>query len=409
MKTTISALIIGAALAYAAPSHVEEHEFHDHAHGGEQMPLGYVRFPQQFSKPTFYKNGGGNEGGAFIPGDGETQADAIFSGIGTFAHLPFVECFKKDSAPFDIGFLGLPFDTGTSYRPGARFGPAVPLKTNPFRSWAKLVDCGDVPVTPYDSAFAIKQMENGHKALLHKEVATTSLQHSTQTGRLIEAEGLGKGGKVHPRIISLGGDHTVVLPILRSINSAYGPISVIHFDSHLDTWKPSVFGGGKSDTGSINHGTYFYHAAKEGLIANGTSIHAGIRTTLSGPSDYENDGDCGFTLVEARAIDSIGTQGIIDKIRATVGDTPCYLSIDIDVLDPSAAPATGTPETGGWSTRELRTIIRGLEGLLIVGADVVEVATPYDSQAELTVLAAADVIYEVMSLMVLKGPLIKAD
>lgn len=102
-----------------------------------------------------------------------------------------------------------------------------------------------------------------------------------------------------------------------------------------------MFGGSPSDTASINHGTYFYHAAKEGLIANGSSIHAGIRTTLSGPSDYDNDGDCGFTLVEARAIDKIGTAGIIAAIRETVGNTPCYLSIDIDVLDPSAAPATG--------------------------------------------------------------------
>lgn len=106
-------------------------------------------------------------------------------------------------------------------------------------------------------------------------------------GAMKEAHGLGTTGKVHPRIVSLGGDHTVVLPILRSIHSAYGPISVIHFDSHLDTWKPSVFGGGKSSVGAINHGTYFWHAAQEGLIANGTSIHAGIRTTLSGPSDYE--------------------------------------------------------------------------------------------------------------------------
>ncbi|KAM0752388.1 Arginase/deacetylase [Meredithblackwellia eburnea MCA 4105] len=388
------------------------------------MPLGYVRFPQQYSKPVFYKSGAGHEEGARIPGDGEPVAESIFSGIGTFAHLPYVECFKPGSEDYDIAFVGMPFDTATSYRPGARFGPAgirqgsrrltlyggynVPLDVNPFRSWAKIVDCGDVPVTPYDNAFAMKQMQLGHQELLHRPVATKSLQHSMRSGELIEVEGIGKYGKVHPRIISLGGDHSITLPLVRSINSAYGPISVIHFDSHLDTWKPSVFGGSPSKTASINHGTYWWHAAQEGLVANGTSIHAGIRTTLSGPSDYDNDGDCGFKLVEARAIDKIGTEGIIKAIRDTVGNTPVYLSIDIDVLDPSAAPATGTPETGGWSTREFRTILRGLEGLLIVGADIVEVATPYDSQAELTIQAAADVLYEVMSLMVLKGPLIKA-
>lgn len=110
---------------------------------------------------------------------------------------------------------------------------------------------------------------------------------------------------------------------------------------------------------SINHGTYFYHASQEGLLRNDTNIHAGIRTTLSGPSDYENDGYCGFEIVEAREIDVIGTAGIIKKIKERVGEkNPVYLSLDIDTLDPAFAPATGTPETGGWSTRELRTILR---------------------------------------------------
>lgn len=197
-----------------------------------------------------------------------------------------------------------------------------------------------------------------------------------------------------PRVITLGGDHTITLPLLRSINRAYGPVSVIHFDSHLDTCKPfsaspaslrliltistgkpKVFGGSPSEVASINHGTYFYHASQEGLLANDSNIHAGIRTTLSGPSDYDNDGYCGFEIVEAREIDTIGTQGIIDKIVRRIGtQRPVYLSIDIDTLDPAFAPATGTPETGGWSTRELRTILRGLENLNLIAADIVEVA-----------------------------------
>lgn len=218
--------------------------------------------------------------------------------------------------------------------------------------------------------------------------------------------GLSKHGKTLPRIITLGGDHTITLPLLRSINKAYGPISVIHFDSHLDTWKPSVFGGAPSKQASINHGTYFYHASQEGLLANDTNIHAGIRTTLSGLSDYTNDGYCGFSRIEARDIDTIGTSGIIKAIRDRVGtNDPVYLSIDIDTLDPAFAPATGTPETGGWSTRELRTIIRGLEGVNFVSADIVEVAPAYDTNAELTTMAAADVLFEVMTLMVKKGPL----
>lgn len=199
------------------------------------------------------------------------------------------------------------------------------------------------------------------------------------------------------------------------MNRAYGPISVIHFDSHLDTWRPKVFGGAPSEQASINHGTYFYHAHEEGLLANHTNIHAGIRTTLSGMSDYDNDGYCGFQIIEAREIDYAanetyagGMTGIIERIKARVGTTnPVYLSIDIDTLDPAFAPATGTPETGGWTTRELRTIIRGLEGVNLVAADLVEVAPMYDTNAEHTTMAAADVLYEVMSLMVKRGPLSK--
>lgn len=148
----------------------------------------------------------------------------------------------------------------------------------------------------------------------------------------------------------------------------------------------------------------------EGLLRNDTNIHAGIRTTLSGPSDYDNDGYVGFEIVEAREIDTIGTDGIIKKIRDRVGtDNPIYLSIDIDSIDPAFAPGTGTPETGGWSTREIRTIIRGLEGLNLISADIVEVAPAYDTNAELTTMAAADVLYEVLTIMVKNGPLTVDD
>jgi agmatinase len=177
-------------------------------------------------------------------------ADSIFSGITTFAKLPWVQCLsnKGASEDFDIAFIGAPFDTGTSYRPGARFGPAgiragsrrltlyggynVPMGHNPFYSGHKIVDCGDIPVTPYDNAHAIAQIEAGHKELLHR-TPTTPLGNDTLTGQPLVP--ISKDGKNHPRIITLGGDHTIVLPLLRSIYSAYGAISVIHFDSHLDT------------------------------------------------------------------------------------------------------------------------------------------------------------------------------
>ncbi|KAG0641444.1 arginase family-domain-containing protein [Tuber brumale] len=346
-----------------------------------------------------------------LPGDGGTQADSVFSGISTFGRLPYFPCLSSDEEKFDIAFLGAPFDTGTSYRPGARFGPSgirqgsrrlnlyggynTLLSVNPFNSWARVLDCGDIPVTSYDNAYAIKQIEQGHYSLLSRTPA-----YGADEGR----KGPAKGGKVLPRIITLGGDHTIVLPILRSVKRAYGPVSVIHFDSHLDTWVPKVFGGAPTEQASVNHGTYFWHAYKEGLLKNNTNIHAGIRTTLSGPSDYENDAVVGFDLIEAHEIDEIGVGGIVKKIRERVGDGLVYLSIDIDSLDPAFAPATGTPETGGWSTRELRAIIRGLDGLQLVGADIVEVAPAYDTNAELTTMAAADVLFEVMSVMV-KTPL----
>jgi agmatinase len=346
-----------------------------------------------------------------IPGDGGTQADAVYSGITTFGRLPYFPCLASEEENFDIAFIGAPFDTGTSYRPGARFGPSgirqgsrrlnlyggynVPLDANPFHSNFKVLDCGDIPVTSYDNTWAIQQIENGHNSLLMR-------RPYTDAGK----KGLSRAGKVLPRLITLGGDHTITLPLLRSINKAYGPISVIHFDSHLDTWKPKVFGGSPSEVASINHGTYFYHAAIEGLLKNDSNIHAGIRTTLSGPSDYENDGYCGFEIVEAREIDTIGTGGIIERIRNRIGTNPVYLSIDIDTLDPAFAPATGTPETGGWSTRELRTILRGLDGLNFIGADLVEVAPAYDTNAEHTTMAAADVLYEVLTMMVKKGSLV---
>ncbi|KAI4258033.1 MAG: hypothetical protein L6R42_005332, partial [Xanthoria sp. 1 TBL-2021] len=183
-------------------------------------------------------------------------------------------------------------------------GYNVPLDENPFNSWAKVLDCGDIPVTSYDNAYAIQQIEEGHNALLTRLPFTNAKE-----------KGFSKSGLTLPRIITLGGDHTITLPLLRSVTAAYGPISVIHFDSHLDTWRPRVFGGAPTAQAAINHGTYFYHAHAEGLLANDSNIHAGIRTTLSGLSDYDNDGYCGFEIVEAREIDSIGTAGIIKKIR----------------------------------------------------------------------------------------------
>ncbi|KAL4877394.1 arginase family-domain-containing protein [Aspergillus karnatakaensis] len=338
----------------------------------------------------------------------DLDKDLPFSQPVTFAHLEWQRCLASThTTPLDIAILGFPYDTSASYRPGARFGPRgiragssrekkgrsynTVYGVDPFEEDLTIVDCGDIPVTPFDAAHAFKQMEQGYRQVLH---------HGTPGNSTKQAEA---GGWTHPRIISLGGDHSIVLPILRSLKAVYGPISVIHLDSHLDTWDPyEGYTGIASEQSAITHGTFFWHAAREGCINKGASVHGGLRTKLFGPKDYEIDETVvGFHRIEAHEIDVIGVEGIIKRTVDVVGyENPVYLSIDIDVLDPSIAPATGTPESGGWTTRELKRYIKGLEGLNLVGADVVEVSPPYDSAAETTSVAAADLIIDILAAMV---------
>ncbi|CAP95554.1 hypothetical protein E8E15_008132 [Penicillium rubens] len=328
----------------------------------------------------------------------DLDVDLPFSQPVTFAHLEWQRCLAEShNKPLDIAVLGFPYDTSTSYRPGARFGPRgiragsarekkgrsynTVWEVDPYDEGLEIIDCGDIPITPFDAAHAFKQMEQGYRQVLY---------HPTSEGNSWE----------HPRIVSLGGDHSIVLPILRSLKHVYGPISVIHLDSHLDTWDPyEGYTGIASNQSAITHGTFFWHASREGCISKGTSVHGGLRTKLFSPKDYEIDQNVGFTIIEAHEIDDIGMSGIIGKVRNVVKDTPTYLSIDIDVLDPSIAPATGTPESGGWTTRELKRFIKGLEGVNLVGADVVEVSPPYDSVAETTSIAAADLIVDILASM----------
>lgn len=213
-----------------------------------------------------------------------------------------------------------------------------------------------------------------------------------------------------PVLLTLGGDHSIALPTLRSLNALHGtPISVLHFDAHLDTWHPNKYPSHWSPSpaqSDFTHGSMFWLASLEGLIHNGTSTHAGLRSRLSGVDfgDYDDDAQQGFLRIEADDIDDLGTQGIIDLIMRRMGtERPVYLSVDIDVLDPGLAPGTGTPEPGGWTTRELIRILRGVDGLNIVGADVVEVSPTYDGTGEATALAGAQVIYELLTSVVLRG------
>lgn len=297
-----------------------------------------------------------------------------YAGPATFARLPRADEVER----YDIAVVGIPFDSGVSYRPGARFGPTAIREASrllrpynpsqdasPF-SLAQVVDAGDIGVNPFNISEALETIEAEMKIL-------------TSSGR---------------KVVTLGGDHTIALPILRALHSQYGAMALIHFDAHLDTWD-TYFGE------PCTHGTPFRRASEEGLIVKGHSAHVGIRGPLYDRSDLLDDEKLGFTIISAREIPEIGVKETIKRILDRVGDLPVYLSIDVDVLDPAFAPGTGTPEAGGLSSREVLAILRGIAHARIIGADIVEVAPIYD-HAEITSIAASHMAYEIITALALK-------
>jgi agmatinase len=293
-----------------------------------------------------------------------------FAGPSTFARLP-----RRDEVDrCDVAVLGVPFDSGTTYRPGARFGPVAirqaarllrsyhpALDVHPFAA-QQVADAGDIVANPFDIAEAIRQIEEG------ADEALESAGH----------------------FLALGGDHTMSLPLLRAVKRRFGPVALLHFDAHLDTWD-TYFGA------AYTHGTPFRRAWVEELPLPDRATHVGIRGPLFSPQDLEDDERFGFAIVSAMELETIGVEGAVERIRARVGDAPVYLSIDIDVLDPGLAPGTGIPEAGGLTSRELLGMLRGLAGVRIVSADIVEVAPAYD-HAEVTAIAASHVAYELLGL-----------
>ncbi|MBX2867398.1 MAG: agmatinase [Acidiferrobacterales bacterium] len=296
-----------------------------------------------------------------------------FAGPSTFCRLPEL----RDVPYCDIAMIGIPFDAGTSYRPGARFGPGSirqasrHLRTNfhpaydtePFRQ-VQVADAGDIACNPYNIDEAISQIEAGADELLAKVGS----------------------------IVSMGGDHTIAVPLLRAVNKKFGQVALVHFDAHLDTWD-TYFGA------PFTHGTPFRRAAEEQLFDDESSMHVGIRGPLYSRDDLLNDAELGFKVVHCDELQTHGVDHVVKRIRDRVGNRPLYLSIDIDVLDPAHAPGTGTPEIAGMSSREMVNILRGLKGLNLVAADIVEVAPAYD-HAEITSLAAATVAFEMVNLLI---------
>jgi agmatinase len=293
-----------------------------------------------------------------------------FAGPDTFARLPRLD----DVGRAAVGIVGIPFDSGTSYRSGARFGPAAiragSKLLRPYHPgldvlpWAghQVADAGDIACNPFDIREAVASIEAGARSLADRV----------------------------DRLVVLGGDHTVALPMLRALHARRGPVALVHFDAHLDTWD-TYFGM------PFTHGTPFRRAFEEGLLVRDRSVHVGIRGPLYASTDLAEDAAMGFAVLSTADVARVGVDEIVARVRERVGDTPVYLSVDIDVLDPAHAPGTGTPEPGGLTTRELQFILRGLDGLDLAGGDVVEVAPAYD-HAELTALAAANVAYEYLGL-----------
>ena len=294
-----------------------------------------------------------------------------FAGLATFARLPRID----EVARADVAVLGVPFDAGVTFRPGARFGPASVrevsrllrpyhpgLDVAPFET-AQVVDAGDVACNPFDIGEAIGAAERH---------ADTLLARGT-------------------RLVVLGGDHTIALPLLRAVARRHGPVALLHFDAHLDTWD-TYFGA------AYTHGTPFRRAFEEGLLDTAAVTHVGTRGPLFARSDLADDALMGFGVVTSADVMRRGVDEVGQALRERVGDRPLYVSVDIDVLDPAHAPGTGTPEAGGLTSRELLELLRGLAGTNLVGADVVEVSPPYD-HADITAFAASHVAYDLVTLL----------
>ncbi len=294
-----------------------------------------------------------------------------FAGPSTFARLPRLD----EVARCDLAIVGVPFDSGTTYRPGARFGPSAirqgsrllrqynPAQDSEPFAHAQMADAGDIACNPFNIEEALGQIDAGVDTLLRSARA----------------------------ILALGGDHTIALPILRAVHRHFGSVALLHFDAHLDTWD-TYFGA------PYTHGTPFRRATEEGLLVADCGVHVGIRGPLFARTDLSEDRALGFEIVRSTDFDALSPTAIVERIRARLGTNPVYVSVDIDVLDPAHAPGTGTPEAGGLTSRELLAVLRGLRGMRIVSADIVEVAPAYD-HAEITAIAAAHVAYELLSVM----------
>jgi agmatinase len=300
-----------------------------------------------------------------------------FAGIKTFMRLPHVTTTEG----VDVSVVGVPFDTGASYRVGARFGPEAIRSVSALLrhhnevldvsifDHCSVVDYGDIPVNPGYIEDSYEMIEEGLLPILE--------------------------GGVTP--IMLGGDHSVTLPELRAVAKRYGPVALIHLDSHSDT-------GDKRFGRRYTHGTPFRRAIEEELILVEHSIQAGMRGSIYSRDSLDDAKKLGFDLVTAVEAQKHGIDELIRRIRERAGDAKSFVSFDIDFVDPAYAPGTGTPEVGGFTSSEALRVVRGLRGLDLVGFDLVEVLPQHDP-SQITALLAANIVYEFISLIALRKKL----
>ncbi len=297
-----------------------------------------------------------------------------FAQPATFMRLPYA----ADAAGLDVAILGAPFDGGTSYRPGARLAPrevrAQSSLIRPYNYFQKVApferlrvaDAGDVDASPVS-------LENAHAAI-DRAVA-----------------GIVSAGAI-PLVV--GGDHSISLPVLRALARAHGPLALVQFDSHVDTWE--------QDFGSAYfHGSPFWHAVKERLVEPARFIQVGIRGPMYGEDDFRFHRDAGITVRDIAQVRDEGLPATIERIRR-VATGPVHVTFDIDVVDPAFAPGTGTPEVGGLTSDEALRLVRGLAGLDVVGCDVVEVSPPFDGPGQITSLLAANLLFELLCVLAVR-------
>lgn len=287
-----------------------------------------------------------------------------YAGVLSFLRFPF----SRDLESADVAVLGVPYDLGTTGRPGARFGPRA------VREASAMVGEFEFGVWPWDYHLLDKK----------KIIDFGDVGNFTASPEMLLTEVEQTASKVlssNTALMSIGGDHFVSLPLLRAHAKKHGPLALIHFDAHSDTWVDDEY----------NHGTMFYFAIKEGLIDVESSLHIGIRTP--------NPDTHGIEIIDAFELEATPIDAIVERIRARVGQRRAYLTFDIDFLDPAFAPGTGTPVVGGASLNQARSILLGLRGLNIVGGDQVEVSPAYDQTGSITALAGATIAADILYLL----------